>query len=100
MDHRDRKRENNKIENLRASDHSGNSRNRPALRNGKSKYKGVSPTSETHKKPWCANISYEGKKQWLGSFDTEEEAALAYNEKCKELHGDHALLNVIDKEVA
>jgi hypothetical protein len=33
----------------------------------------------------------------LGCFATPEEAALAYNRKALELHGEHARLNVIER---
>ncbi len=102
VDHRDRDRENNKIENLRASDHTKNNANRPAHRNSASKYKGVWKSPKTAKLPWTAAIRKEHQTYNLGTYATEEEAAEAYNEKCLELYGEHALLNEIDcnKEVA
>lgn len=38
-----------------------------------------------------------GKPLWLGSFDLEIDAAKAYDEKAKELHGAFAILNFPDK---
>lgn len=60
---------------------------------GKSKYKGVS----WHKygKKWRAEIRYDYKATYLGYFDTEEQAALAYNSKALELFGEFACLNII-----
>lgn len=42
-----------------------------------------------------AKITYKSKRYYLGSFDTQEEAALAYNVKAIELYGDKAKLNRI-----
>ena len=61
------------------------------LRGGSSKYKGVS----WHKqgKFWVAGIKSNGKRQHLGSFHNELEAAKAYDEKALELFGEFALTN-------
>jgi len=41
-------------------------------------------------------MAYKDNKQfYVGSFNDEVEAALAYNEKAKELHGEFAFLNKI-----
>jgi len=58
-----------------------------------SKYVGVAPNKPTRKKPWRATISHQNKQYHLGSFDTEEAAAKAYDEKAIELYGDNARLN-------
>jgi hypothetical protein len=57
-----------------------------------SKYKGVKKT----KTAWQARIKYNYNEQYIGSYETEKEAALAYNKRCIELLGDKAKLNVID----
>ena len=59
----------------------------------KSKFVGVSPNKSSAKKPWRATISHQNKQYHLGSFDSEEEAAKAYDEKAIELYGDNARLN-------
>lgn len=43
-----------------------------------------------------AVISANGKSMHLGMFDTAEEAAMAYNEKSKELFGDEGKQNIIN----
>jgi predicted GIY-YIG superfamily endonuclease len=56
-----------------------------------SKYVGV----DFHKsdKKWRGSISYLGKKYYLGSYNTEEEAAISYDKKSIELFGDKAKTN-------
>ena len=44
-----------------------------------SKYRGVSLYKRRKSKPWQAQITIDGKKKYLGSYATEEEAARAYD---------------------
>jgi len=39
------------------------------------------------------SITKSGKKYYLGLFDNKIDAAVAYDKKAKELHGDFAVLN-------
>ena len=57
-------------------------------------YKGVRGYGNNDK--WVARISVDGKSKHIGVYDTEEEAALAYNEAAKQLRGEFARLNVIE----
>jgi hypothetical protein len=59
--------------------------------NCSSKYKGVH--WEKKRKEWRARITFKGRIVHLGRFDTEEEAAMAYDGKAKELFGEFASLN-------
>lgn len=61
-----------------------------------SKFKGVSYYKGNSTNRWIAYISKNKKKHHLGYFPTEIEAAKAYNEKAKELHGEFAKLNKIE----
>ena len=76
IDHDDINTSNNKIENLRIIDSSGNSRNQHKKENCSSIYRGVS-WNKTHRK-WKAKISIDGKCKNLGYFDDEHEACLMY----------------------
>lgn len=62
-----------------------------------SNYRGVSRQVNSTKKPWRAYITFNGKQIRIGGFATEEEAALAYDKKAKELLGSSARLNFPDK---
>lgn len=61
---------------------------------GTSKFKGV--TLRVDKKKWQASITVNYKSIYLGSFDTEIEAAQAYNNAALEFFGKYASLNTID----
>ena len=89
IDHADGDRRNNRIENLRAATWAQNQRNTGKRRQGTSKYKGVFRAAQK----WLAQICHESKTRHLGSFDTELEAALAYNAAALELSGEFAFLN-------
>ncbi len=58
-------------------------------------YRGVSWNNE--KKLWKVTIQYNKDRIFIGLFPTEEEAALAYNEKAIALGGPNTIrLNVIE----
>ncbi len=60
---------------------------------GRNPYKGVYP----HWLKWRAGIRHNGKRFYLGLFNTPEEAALAYNKEASKLFGKFACLNEIPK---
>lgn len=100
VDHKDRNRSNNLIENLRVSDHQKNGFNRNSSKGSSSQYLGV---RLFRGKKWRAQItisnlvSKEKKYIHLGTFSTEEGAALAYNNAAKIHFGEYANLNIILK---
>lgn len=91
VDHRDRDTLNNRRENLRfctASQNQGNS----IVPLGASGYRGVSQA----KNRWFACIKRFGKRVYLGSFATPEEAAHAYDLAALDHWGEFARLNLPD----
>jgi hypothetical protein len=78
----------NRKENLRICSHSENQWNRTKYKNNKSGYKGVFFHSKTGH--WEAGIRINGKREYLGVFNTPQEASLAYSRKAIELHGEFA----------
>jgi hypothetical protein len=91
VDHENRNKLDNRKSNLRVATGSQNQCNRELPKNNKSGYKGVS--FNLSKQRWRAYIRFNKKCKMLGSFNTAEEAALAYDQAARHLHGDFAFLN-------
>jgi len=91
VDHIDRNGLNNRKCNLRLCTKAQNVQNSRPRRNRSSKYKGVF-WNKLNKK-WSASIHKGDKRIYLGGFDDEIEAALAYDRKAAELFGEFAYLN-------
>lgn len=92
VDHRNRNRSCNEKWNLRIGNNSQNMINSPSsCKNKTSQYNGVRRSG----KKWQALIRKNYETIMIGRFDTEQEAALAYNMKALELFGEFAYLNKI-----
>lgn len=86
VDHKNRIKSQNWIDNLRLATPTQNQLNK----SGFGTYaKGVT-WRDRKSKPWQAKIRVNGIRYHLGSFVTEEEAAEAYRQACIEHHGEFA----------
>ena len=84
--------------NLRVCTQGQNMKNQKKIesKNGKpttSQYKGVFKWQRKDKIKYKATIWNNGEQKYLGYFDTEIEAAMAYDEAAREKHGVFAALN-------
>jgi HNH endonuclease/AP2 domain len=88
IDHRDGDGTNNRLNNLRPATRSQNNANRRRPRDNTSGYKGVS----LHRRPgkWLATIGRNGKRIYLGTFATPQEAHEAYRKEARKLFGKFA----------
>ena len=81
---------------LRWATHSENTANSRVRRRGRSsRYRGVTLHKQTGR--WQAAAKHLDKNHYLGLFDTEEEAAIAYNRKAKAFWGRFAILNRVPR---
>ena len=90
-DHINRNGLDNRKKNLRNCTMQENLLNSAPKRNARSKYKGLSWKKKTKK--WSACIKRAGIYKHLGYFESEIEAAKAYDAAAKILHGEFAYLN-------
>lgn len=91
----------NRRSNLRICTQAENLRNRGKFRGKRASiYKGVSRSPKSRINPWVATIKIDGKIIRLGSFPTENDAALAYNEAALRYHGKFARLNTIKYDMS
>jgi hypothetical protein len=96
IDHIDHNGLNNQKSNLRFCTQGQNMMNTRKRENCSSIYKGVSFYKSYGR--WKANTAINGKDIFLGYFDTEIEAAMAYNKKAIEIYGEFANLNKFDSK--
>ncbi len=80
----------NRSANLRVVTQSINQQNRPKYtKNAASRFIGVCQSRGR----WIARIRHDNRRQYIGSFDTEIEAAKAYNKAALAIYGPQARLN-------
>lgn len=93
IDHKNRCRSDNRIENLREADHAQNHQNIGLLSTNTSGFKGVSYCARD--KAWNAVIIAFGQRHYLGYFKSKNEAHLAYVDAAKRFHGEFAYLGEV-----
>ena len=93
IDHIDGNRLNNHIENLRLASALENQYNKFRQSNGSSNYKGV--WFDSKRNCWKSSIRLKDKRYYIGQFNTEIEAALAYDKVALEIQGNFAKPNIL-----
>lgn len=91
VDHINGNKLDNRKENLRLVNDYQSALNRGKHRDNKSGYKGVSWVKRDGK--YKAEITINKQYNYLGLFDSKEEAAKAYDEMANKYHGEYAKLN-------
>lgn len=95
IDHVDGNGLNNTRENLRIASRSENCANSGARKNSKTGLKGVFPLNGK----FLSQITFNGKKIYIGFFADEHDAATAYNQAAKRFFGGFAKLNDIKNKI-
>lgn len=95
VDHRDGNRWDCRRSNLRVAGTGPNAENKAQRCDSLQPYKGV---QRKRGKRWLARITAGGERHHLGTFDTAEAAARAYDEAARRLHGDFACVNFPSKD--
>ena len=95
IDHRNMDTRDNSWENLRLASHSENKRNGRGYAGTSSPFCGVS--WHKGKKVWFARIRVDTKLTHLGTYHCMVEAARAYDDAARRMHGEFAKLNFPDE---
>ena len=98
VDHIDGDSLNNQISNLRIVTPQQSAWNRKIQNISGAKYKGIEIKKYKNSVYYRARITFNKKEYRLGSFKTQEEAALAYNDAAIKYYGEYARLNNILSE--
>lgn len=88
VDHINRDRTDNRIENLRLVDQIQNTQNMSKRKNSACQFKGVTPLTR-NKSRFVAQIRYDGKQRVIGVFATQEEAHKAYCDAARVQFGEY-----------
>ena len=99
VDHADHNGLNNQRSNLRVCTHSQNMANQTARRDRTYQYKGTRKTTNGRWEAYIFRRHPQITRKYLGTFDTEEQAALAYNRAAVEWFGEFACLNNVTPRV-
>ncbi|MGO5114894.1 hypothetical protein ACTQ33_07655 [Candidatus Avoscillospira sp. LCP25S3_F1] len=88
VDHKNRKRYDNRKNNLRCCSYAENNRNRGLRSTNSSGVIGVS--FDKRRKKWTASITFNSRKIFIGRFENKEDAIMAHLKKEIELFGEFA----------
>lgn len=88
IDHKNLNPLDNRMSNLRLASRAENQANREMLAANKCGFKGVNFHKASSK--FIAQISFRGKKLYLGIYETPEQASLVYQQKAVQLYGEFA----------
>ena len=88
VDHKNRKRYDNRKNNLRCCSYAENNRNRGLRSTNSSGVIGVS--FDKRRKKWTASITFNSRKIFIGRFENKEDAIMARLKKEIELFGEFA----------
>ncbi len=91
VDHINRNTLDNRAVNLRAATSSTQTQN--TLRNKKTNSTSIYRGVNFQEGSWLARISKDYKRMTIGFYESELEAALAYDKRARELYGSHAFVN-------
>lgn len=94
VDHANGNCSDNRWCNLRHATLSENIRNSKIRKDNTSGYKGVGWNDTVNM--WVAQIGFEGRLRYIGKYDSKIEAAKAYNNASKKLHGEFSNINKLD----
>jgi len=97
VDHINGDRADNRIENLRKASCSQNCVNRNYIYSNKNKYRGY--TYRESRGIYEVYVTTNNKNKYIGSYLTEEEAALAYNHAVRDIHGDFSVFNMVFEDM-
>jgi AP2 domain len=95
-DHKDHNTLNNRKYNLRKCTHAENCKNQRRPSTNTSGFKGAFWQKDMKRSGggrWASYITFNGKRTFLGHFNSAKEAAHAYDEAAKLYHGEFAHLN-------
>jgi len=85
----------NQRKNLRICTHAQNCQNKRITKGLTSKYRGVA--LKARDKKWQVYVTANGKRKYLGYFETELEAAIIYNIAARKYYGEFARPNKLIK---
>ena len=100
IDHVDGNTLNCQKDNLRFCKPLGNAQNRRLGRDNTSGYKGVSERIRQRGTIYSAQIRSKDTTYWIGTYNTSEEAAMAYDKAALQHHGRFARLNFPDQALS